>query len=249
MKFNFPTILLCASVLVASTLNSCGKRKNKTGTFTDDRDGKQYEWVEIGDQVWMSENLAYTGDNGYQTNITLEDGEEAWISETKGAWCYYDDDPMNETSYGVLYQWEAAVHACPEGWHLPTYTEMSDLKDHLRQEYVVSGYYVNSTALCLATDYDWTYSEVQLAVGNDDYPDDRNATGFSALPSGIRTRTSIGFDNQLIDGGKGTHAYFWSSTDDAPYGKYRMAIVYNEPEVFISAQSASDAAACRCIRD
>lgn len=68
-----------------------------TGTFTDPRDGQTYATVEIGNQTWFAQNLNY---------------------ETSNSWTYIDD-PANGDIYGRLYTWEAALNACPSGWHLP----------------------------------------------------------------------------------------------------------------------------------
>jgi len=35
-----------------------------SGYFIDERDGKRYKWVRIGDQIWMAKNLAYQADSG-----------------------------------------------------------------------------------------------------------------------------------------------------------------------------------------
>ena len=34
----------------------------QSGTFEDERDGKTYKWVRVGDQIWMVQNLAYKAD-------------------------------------------------------------------------------------------------------------------------------------------------------------------------------------------
>ena len=45
---------------------------------------------------------------------------------------YYDNDANNAQVYGILYEWKAAVTACPTGWHLPSGTEFRNLSDHFQ---------------------------------------------------------------------------------------------------------------------
>jgi len=82
----------------------------KTGTFTDLRDGKVYKTIVIGSQTWMAENLAFKTING------------CWA---------YDNIQSNVAIYGYLYDWATAKKACPAGWHLPTDTEWTTLTTYL----------------------------------------------------------------------------------------------------------------------
>jgi len=82
---------------------------NKIGYFVDKRDGQQYKWVKIGNQVWMAENLNY---------------------ETVKSW-KYNDMHIRDDGYGRLYSWESAVISCPKGWHLPSDKEWSRLATFL----------------------------------------------------------------------------------------------------------------------
>jgi uncharacterized protein (TIGR02145 family) len=80
------------------------------GVFMDSRDGAQYNWVKIGEQVWMTENM-----NFYTFS---------------GSWCY-ENKEENCDIYGRLYQWEVASQVCPQGWHFPSDDEWKALEMHL----------------------------------------------------------------------------------------------------------------------
>ena len=98
--------------------------------FTDDRDGKVYSYIQIGNQFWMAENLAYKTTKGY------------WV---------YDNLESNTNTYGYLYDWEIACSVCPDGWHLPSVEELDSLINNLGGRRVAGGkmkrtgtYYWNS---------------------------------------------------------------------------------------------------------
>ena len=79
--------------------------------LTDERDGKTYKTVKIGEQEWMAENLAFKPSSG-----------NYWA---------YDDDISNVEIYGYLYDWETAQNVCPVGWHLPSDDEWTILTNFL----------------------------------------------------------------------------------------------------------------------
>lgn len=78
------------------------------GNLVDERDGKSYKTVLIGEQLWMAENLNY--------------GDSASTPELEGhVWCGGGDSLENDCGiYGRLYTWSAGAELCPEGWTLPS---------------------------------------------------------------------------------------------------------------------------------
>jgi uncharacterized protein (TIGR02145 family) len=125
----------------------------KRDTLTDSRDGKKYLTVKIGEKIWMAENLNF---------------------ETKNSGCYVNEHCYCEY-FGRLYDWKAAMSACPPGWRLPTENEWGYLfwktgKDRQIEDKT----FREIASTTLKSKIGW-----QGYDGTDDF-------GFSALPGGRR---------------------------------------------------------------
>ena len=131
--------------------------------FTDSRDGKAYKTVQIGEQIWFAENLAYL------PKITPIDQ----YSKTEPCYYVYDYQGSDMTEAkatanfqkcGVLYNWAAAggykesnefdenhpkvQGPCPEGWHIPVASEWNELftfvNDRIPDDEAVSSWQGNN---------------------------------------------------------------------------------------------------------
>ncbi len=102
------------------------------GTLKDARDGKAYNTIEIGNQVWMAENLNVDRFRNGDPIKEITSNEE-WVQAGKNGtpgWCYYNNDPANGLKYGKLYNWHAVNDPrglAPEGWHVPSTEECKTL--------------------------------------------------------------------------------------------------------------------------
>jgi len=83
-------------------LNDCWE----VDTVTD-IDGNSYETVQIGDQLWMAENLKVTHyQNGEDIPTGFSGSEWGDLEYTEtGAFAVYNDDPANIETFGNLYNW------------------------------------------------------------------------------------------------------------------------------------------------
>jgi uncharacterized protein (TIGR02145 family) len=127
--------------------------------FCDERDGKKYVYVEIGDQTWMAENLNYEAD---------------------GSLCY-GNITTNCTTYGRLYDWVTAMAACPSGWRLPSDNDWNTLMAFVHSNNSLGSYTPNTTSSYagkyLKATSGWNSYGGVSGNGEDTY-------GFSALPGG-----------------------------------------------------------------
>jgi len=137
-----------------------------------DIDGNFYSTVQIGNQLWMSENLKTTRyNNGDEIPTGLTDGE--WQNATSGALAVYDDNELNADIYGRLYNWYAVVDnrgVCPENFHVPTDEEYTQLTIYLGGSDVAGG----------------KMKEAGLEHWNSPNAGATNESGFSGLPGGFR---------------------------------------------------------------
>jgi uncharacterized protein (TIGR02145 family) len=95
---------------------------DSANTLRDTRDGQRYKTVQIGDQVWMAENLNY---------------------DMEGSVCREFEV---FTMYGCFYDWNAAMKACPRGWRLPSEDDWTTLVDYAGGTKVAGGKLKATTA-------------------------------------------------------------------------------------------------------
>lgn len=170
------------------------------GTFNDYRDGNSYKTIQIGDQIWMAENLRYLPAVSPPSHYSIEVPVYYVFGNT-------ETDVNSAISsdfyrkYGVLYNWAAAMFSCPEGWHIPTSDEWIKLTNFLKDNPELFGT-SPSVMSSLSAKTNWSYSPNIGSAGNDLATN--NSSGFSALPGGMCQPPNL-FSH--IE----TQGYWWSS--------------------------------------
>ena len=94
--------------------------------------------IKIGTQTWTTKNLDVTTYRNGEVIPQVQDAN-AWANLRTGAWCYYENNTANGSSYGKLYNWYAVNDPrglAPEGYHIPSDAEWKILTDYLGGESV-----------------------------------------------------------------------------------------------------------------
>ena len=213
----------------------CGK------PFVDTRDGNSYKTVLIGAQCWMAQNL------NVGTKISLATSQTD--NGTFEKYCYNNDDARCAV-YGGLYQWNEMMNytisspinpsgvqgICPTGWHLPSDAEWCQLETFLD-----ASVDCNINGL-IGFDVGGQLKEadtIHWAIPNFGAT---NASGFTALPGGIRSGGGT-TTNLKTDG------YFWSAMESSTMLAWGRAVSYNLRQVFRADNNKNLGMSCRCVRD
>ena len=210
-------------------------------TMTD-IDGNVYNTVQIGDQCWMRQNLRVTHFND-DTPIPFGGTNSSHLEPY-----YYDysSSSIPLSNRGYLYNWQAAMLACPAGWHRPSDAEWTQLLDYMgTQNEYICGNDSSSIAKALASNTGWNWNyyydpdyDDECAIRNDSSAN--NASGFSAFPAGKWVIDHYDYS--------GDYALFWSATERNG-GVWFRALYYYATTVVRYDESKGYGLSVRCLRD
>jgi uncharacterized protein (TIGR02145 family) len=204
-------------------------------------DGKTETTAEvIGTQTWTTKNLDVTTYSD-GTVIPQVTDPVAWDMLTTGAWCYYNNDSANGTTYGKLYNWYAVAgiwneasktdatqrkKLAPTGYHIPSDSEWTTLTTFLGGQTVAGGKMkTTGTSLWLAPNTDAT-----------------NSSGFTGLPEGFRG--SYGVFHYI-----GNSGFWWSSSEFDTARAWDCILSYNTGYASRNRGDKINGFSVRCLRD
>lgn len=195
---------------------------SNNGTFKDSRDQLEYKWVRIGEQIWMAENLAYLPSVS-QLATSSESEKLYYIYDFDGTDLGAAKKTANFQTYGVLYNWTAALVACPLGWHLPADLDWYNLMNFLSSD---------------------VGKKLKSATGWQNNGNGDNSSGFSSLPGGMRIG-DIGLKHI------GDASVFWTSTEGTkPFLLYRYLMDNTDNGIFLGENATKIyGLSVRCIKD
>lgn len=201
------------------------------GTLTD-IEGRSYKTIPVGSQVWMAENLKTTKFND-GTEIPLISDAAQWTNIITPAYSWYgNNDTLYENIYGAYYNFFAVSSGklCPSGWHVPSDTEFQSMVDFL------GGNNSAGAKIKESGSNNWSLPN----------RDATNASGLTALPSGMRGSLDGSFSGQGIYGG------WWTSTEtnSSPLGAAWSRWIHADTVVVaLSEIFKKDGFSVRCIKN
>jgi len=223
------------------------------GDTMSDIDGNTYPTVLIGGQCWMAADLKVrTYPNG--DPIPYIDNNVTWAALANNniddAYSFYGDSNNDGTidiaypNYGALYTYSTAIAdnwardnsttnseggqgICPDGWHLPTDAEWTNLTTFLGGISVAGG----------------KMKETGTTHWNSPNTGATNSSGFTALPSGFRHSNNGTFRN--VD----QRSYWWSSTEFAGSSAYNLNLHNLVANAFRNGMNKSNGYCVRCLRN
>lgn len=205
------------------------KEQTVNNTTCIDYDGNEYEIVQIGNQIWMAEDLR---------SLHYSDG-----TAIPNPLAYNNQEDLVQY-YGRLYTWEAMMNGAsstndnpsgvqgiaPEGWHVPSRAEWLELIAFLGGNSVAGG-----KMKATGTDY-WASPNTGAT----------NSSGFNGKGCGVWDFGANDFTNLWY------YSEYWTSTMEDDINAYFVSLGYDTQEAYTPDQGMSSRymyLSVRCIKD
>jgi len=193
-----------------------------------DLDNNHYPVVNIGTQTWMAANLKTTK---YADGTPIPEVTDAnsWSNVTTPAYCWYNNDPATGTNYGALYKWYTIGEGdlCPTGWSVPNVADWTALITYLGGDTIAGGKLKETGTVHWDT----------LMTGTS------NASGFTAIPAGLRSISGGAFQ------GRGNTTYFWTSEDYSANFAHMRYLKHDSNSLISAGNNKGNGFSVRCIKD
>lgn len=202
--------------------------KNIENDTVTDIDGNVYKTVQIGNQIWMAENLRVSRYRNGDFIPYIENNEERRSIIATGACCNYNYNLDYDFEYGKLYNWYAVDDKrglAPKGWHVPSAKEWLILIDFLGGKYIAGG------KLKEAGTKHWETPNKGAT----------NESGFTALPAG--NSTGSGYFGSIGSLGEWWGATIWSG------GGNQLKLWTIGADLHLEGCSPSWSLSVRCLKD
>ena len=174
--------------------------------------------IKIGSQEWATEDLKVTKFRNGEDIPLVTDNEE-WTTLETAAYCITPNG-------GYLYNWYAVNDPrglAPEGFHVPTDAEWTELVNYLGGEEVAGAKMKSSPSDTPA----W---------------DGTNSSGFSALPGAFR----FNYDGDFGSGGDS--GYWWSSSAVGTYDAWGRSLYSDNDDVYRDFNYLWSGFSVRCLK-
>jgi uncharacterized protein (TIGR02145 family) len=209
-----------------------------TTSFRDSRDGRLYPVINIGSTIWMAENLAYMPSVSPPDQGSFSE-RFYYVNGYRGTSVLMAKSTDNYKKFGVLYNFPAALGACPQGWHLPGDDEWKELEvflgmpDSDRDKMGMRGLGIDQL---LKAENGWSIN------GN-------NTSGFSALPAGFCFPGMEFTEDGPVSIFGANHATWWTSTVYATNNAWFRSVLQNESGIVRGVHPSSYGLSVRCIKN
>lgn len=227
---------------------SAAQQFRLTDSITD-FEGNVYEVIQIGDQLWMGENLKTKHyNNGNLISSGTGMGNYSGLTEP-AFWFWYDDLQSNIDTLGLLYTWFVITDSrgiCPQGYRVPDIMDWENLVIHLDALATPVGDLDagNRELSALAGGMLKATGNREDGSGIWEAPNGgaTNITKMSVLPSGVRDPTGS-FD------GKWFNAAFWSYTEETTNNAIMFYVHFFNSGIYSNQFNKKSGYAVRCMKE